>query len=67
MARFTRTKPDQSTLTDLRGSINIRVSLLDSNGVVKGNLNKSVTIKDATVSEVFAALEQFLFEEEGKK
>lgn len=49
---------------DSTGRVNIRVTLLSKRGQrVKGNLSRSVTLKDAQVSEVYARIEKALFSE----
>lgn len=46
-----------------RGWIRVYVRLIHrgSSAVVKGNISKTVTVKDSTVTEVMAAIERALF------
>ena len=54
-------------MKDERGTIAVQVLLAkkqSGNVHKKGNIHRTLTIKNAKVSEVFAALERFLFDEE---
>ena len=61
--KFKRAKHGRSTATrDAAGNVMVRVILCGSNGLaVKGNISKTPRIEKATVSEVYAALDKFLF------
>jgi hypothetical protein len=62
--KFTRAKrrklPRYAT-SDKRGQVQVRVVRAYASNPVKGNITRTVTIKDAKVSEVFAAIERGLF------
>lgn len=59
----------RQTQTDLRGRVSVLVRLYDPSkrAYLKGNLTRTISVKDATVSEVVAAVEQALFGEEDRQ
>lgn len=61
---FTRVVDLNRGESDSSGRVNIRVTLLNKRGQrVKGNLSRSVTVKDAQVSAVWSRIEKALFSE----
>lgn len=46
---------------DNRGVVQINFILRNNKGAIKGNICKSISVADAKVSEVHAAIEKFLF------
>lgn len=64
--KFRRTRRDTSAedFQDERGTVRVWVRLVDpSNGrVIKGNVNRSLTLADAKVFEVADAIEKALVE-----
>ena len=69
MPRFTRSFREPRNTKDDRGKIAIRILLVGGKGNThkKGNITRTLAIKDATVSEVQRLLERILFEEEGEQ
>jgi hypothetical protein len=56
--KFTRNNRGRGT-SDERGLVQISVRLLGKNAsYVKGNIARSLSLSDATVTEVFAAIEE---------
>lgn len=62
--RSTRSRSGQPRM-DETGTVQVRVILLgpSKNAAQKGNVTKALSVSDAKVSEVFAAIERALFGE----
>jgi hypothetical protein len=61
VTKFVRGGYGSNHKKDDKGTVCVKIYLVKGSTPVKGNKSRSVTIKDVTVSEVMAAIEQALF------